>query len=116
MDHIVIDRLRIDTTVGVYEWERAVRQTLWLDLELACDTKPAAARDDLADSIDYANLASRIEAFAIAHHFSLIETLAEKIAMLIINDFAVQAVKVYLRKPDALAGAASAGVRIERSR
>lgn len=116
MDRIVIDGLRIHTTVGVYEWERMVRQTLWLDLELACDTKRAAACDDLAESIDYASLARRIEAFAIAHNFSLIETLAEKIALLVIKEFAVQSVKVYLRKPDALAGASSAGVCIERSR
>lgn len=116
MDHIVINRLRICTTIGVYEWERSVRQTLWLDLELGCDARYAAASDELADSIDYASLAARIEAFALAHHFCLIETLAEKIAVLVLDDFAAQSVMIYLRKPDALAGAADAGIRIERSR
>lgn len=116
MDHIVIEGLRIHTTIGVYDWEKTVRQTLFVDLELACDTRRAASSDALIHALDYASLAERIEVFATANHFQLIETLAERLAALILNDFPVQSVKIYLRKPDALRQARSAGVRIERSR
>lgn len=115
MDHVVIEGLRIDTTIGVYDWEKSVRQTLYVDLELACDIRRAASCDALVDAVDYANLVDRIEVFARANHFQLIETLAERIAGLILNDFPVRSVKLYLRKPDALRQACSAGVRIERS-
>ena len=115
MDYLVIEDLRITTIIGVYEWEKSVRQLLYLDLELACDVRRAASCDAIVDAVDYASLVNRLEVYAAANHFELLETLAERMAALILNDFPVHSVKLYLRKPDAIRQACSAGVRIERN-
>jgi dihydroneopterin aldolase len=115
-DKVVIEDLRIDTIIGVNEWERSVKQTLLVTLDLGCDVKTAAANDQLSDTIDYTGIANRVIDFTSTHHFQLIETLAERLAQLLLAEYPVQSVKIYLRKPAAIAQAKSAGIQIERHR
>ena len=116
MDKVIIEDLRIETIIGVNEWERHVRQTLRVTIELALDIKSAAASDKLDAAIDYTAVANRMTAFVSAQNVQLLETLAEQMAQVLLAEYPVQEVKLYLRKPAALAQAASAGVQIERSR
>jgi len=116
LDKVIIEDLCIDTIIGVNEWEQSVKQKLLITVELSCDVKTAAANDQLRDTIDYAGIANRMLAFSSTHHFQLIETLAERLAQLLLAEYPIQRVKIYLRKPSAIAQAASAGIQIERGR
>lgn len=114
MDRILIESLEVETVIGVYDWERTIRQRLTLDLELATDIRPAAADDDLARTLDYAAISQRIAAFADEHDFALVETFAERLAQLLMEEFGVPWLRLTLRKPGAVPTAAAVGVRIER--
>lgn len=114
MDKIVIEALEIDTIIGVYEFEQTYPQRLFLDVELYCDTKPAAVSDELSLALDYAKVCSRLREYAWANSVLLLETLAERFAELLHNEFSVSRLKLHLRKPSALAETASVGVVIER--
>ncbi len=114
MDQVFISALRVDTVIGVYDWEREVRQTLVLDIELAWDIAPAAAGDDLALALDYAALAARLTAFAEDSRCQLIETFAEGVASLIRKEFAVSWLRLRVAKPGAVPAANTVGVLIER--
>ncbi len=116
MDKVIIEALRVDTIIGVHEWERSVRQSLVISIELGCDVRKAAANDQLVDTVDYAGIASRIIAFTAEHHFRLLETLAEQLAQLLLDEFPIQQVKLSVRKPAAIAQATAAGIQIERHR
>ena len=116
MDNVIIEELRIDTIIGVNEWERSVKQTLMITAELSCNIKKAAANDQLIDTVDYTGIANRMIAFSSIHHFQLIETLAEQLAQLLLAEYPIQCVKITVRKSAAIAQAASAGIQIERSR
>ncbi|MFV0277261.1 MAG: dihydroneopterin aldolase [Parahaliea sp.] len=114
MDTVFIRELAVDTVIGVHDWERQVRQTLLLDLELAWDNHPAAAGDDLTLALDYAAVAQRISAFLGASRFQLIETAAEEVAELLRAEFAVPWLRLRLCKPGAVMAARDVGVVIER--
>ncbi|MBN7797800.1 dihydroneopterin aldolase [Parahaliea mediterranea] len=114
MDTVFIRELAVDTVIGVYGWERTVRQTLLLDLEMAWDNRPAAAGDELARALDYAAVAERITRFAAGSEFQLIETLAEQVAALVRAEFAVPWLRLRVCKPGAVAAARDVGVLIER--
>lgn len=114
MDTIFLHDLRADTLVGINEWEQRIRQSVRIDLELAADVRTAAARDAIDDTVDYKSLAKRVLAFVESSRFQLIETLAERIAELIISEFPVPWVKITLGKPGAVRGAREVGVVIER--
>ena len=114
MDIVYIRELRADTVIGVYDWERGIRQTVVLDLEMASDTHRAAASDRIDDALDYAAIATRVLAFVEASEFQLVETLAEQVAQLILRDFAVSWLRLRLSKPGAVAQARDVGVIIER--
>ena len=116
MDLIFIHELRFETTIGVHVHERQARQTLILDLELGADIRPAAATDRLNDTLDYQAVARRIGELAAASEFQLVETLAERMAELLLREFAVPWLRLTLRKPGALPEAREAGVCIERGR
>ena len=115
MDKIIIDQLHIDTLIGVHEWERSVKQTLILTVALGCDVQKAAVNDQLNDAVDYARVADRIIAFANENQFQLIETFAEQLAQLLLNEFLINSVEIDLCKPGAIAKALSAGIHIKRS-
>lgn len=114
MDRVLIEALELETVIGVYDWERTIRQRLLLDLELATDIRPAAATDDLAKTLDYAVISQRIARFADEHDFALVETFAERLAQLLIDEFSIPWLRLTLRKPEAVPTAAAVGVRIER--
>jgi dihydroneopterin aldolase len=114
MDIVYIRELRADTIIGVYDWERTVRQSVLLDLELAADNRAAAAGDRIADALDYAAVSDRVLSFLEGSEFQLIETMAEQVAALLMAEFAVPWLRLRLAKPGAVARAREVGVIIER--
>jgi len=115
LDTIYIEDLRVDTVIGIYEWERRIRQTVRLDIEMRFDIRAAAATDDVALTLDYKSVGKRVIAFVQAAEFQLVETLAERIAALILQEFNVEQVSLRLDKSRALRGARGVGVRITRN-
>lgn len=114
MDKVFITDLRIDTIIGIYDWERQVRQTVSLDIEMAHDISQAARTDDIQYALNYKAVAKRVIAFIEGSEFLLIETMAEETANLILNEFGVLWLRIRLHKPGALRGAKDVGVMIER--
>ena len=114
MDIVFIRELRADTVIGVYDWERRIRQTVVMDLELASDNRRAAAGDRIEDAIDYAAISQRVLSFIEVSEFQLIETMAEQVANIILDEFAVPWLRVRLAKPGAVSQARDVGVLIER--
>lgn len=114
MDRVVIEGLEVETTIGIYEWERRIRQRVVFDLEVACDSARAAASDRIEDALDYKAVAKRVRALAEAAEFGLLESLAEAVAATVHEEFGAPWLRVAVRKPGAVTGAASVGVVIER--
>lgn len=114
MDIVYITGLRADTVIGVYAWERSIRQTVLLDLEMASDNRGAAGTDQIEQALDYAAIAKQLVSFVEGSEFQLIETLAERVAELVMREFAVPWLRLRLSKPTALAQAREVGVVIER--
>lgn len=115
-DRIFLRGLAIDCVIGFIEWERRIKQTVVIDLELPVDCRAAAVRDQVEDTLDYKKVAKRVIAFVEASEFQLVETLAERIAQLILAEFAVEWVRVAVNKPGAIRGSRDVGVAIERTR
>jgi len=113
-DIIFISELRIETVIGIFDWERQIKQTVVLDLELATDISMAAASDHIDDTIDYKTLTKSIISYVEDSEFQLVETLAERVCELVRNDFGVPWVRLKLNKPGALRGARDVGILIER--
>ena len=113
-DIIFISELRIETVIGIFDWERQIKQTVVLDIELATDISKAAASDHIDDTIDYKTLTKSIISYVEASEFQLVETLAERVCELVRNDFGVPWVQLKLNKPGALRGARDVGILIER--
>ncbi|WP_447529553.1 MULTISPECIES: dihydroneopterin aldolase [unclassified Vreelandella] len=114
MDRILIEGLVIETVIGVYDWERTITQSLRLDLTLATDIRPAAATDDLRLTLDYAAICQRIQQFADAHQFALIETFAERLCEYLRHEFPISWLRLAVRKPGAVPQAQSVGLEIVR--
>jgi dihydroneopterin aldolase len=114
MDKIFLDELKIDTIIGLWDWERQIRQTVVIDLEMSADIAKAAATDDVADTLNYKLVAKRLQQFVGESSFKLVETLAERIAGIILGEFDVAWVKVTVHKPGAIRGSRDVGVIIER--
>lgn len=114
MDLVLIEGLEIRTVIGVYAWERNVRQTVRLDLEMAWDVAKAASSDDIRHALNYKEVSRRLTHFVEASHFKLIESLAEACAKLLMDEFGVSWLKLKLSKPGAIRGAENVAVCIER--
>lgn len=114
MDRIFLSELKVDAIIGIWEWERRIRQTVVIDLEMSADIARAAATDEIADTLNYKAVAKRIQDFVASSDFQLVETLAERIAGIIRDEFAVAWVKVRVNKPGAIRGSREVGVVIER--
>jgi dihydroneopterin aldolase len=114
MDTIFIEGLHVEAMIGAHNWEQRVRRTLILDAELACDTTRAAQQDRLADAVDYKVVSDRLRAICAQSRHRLIETLAEELAQVLMREFGVQWLRLAVRKPGAVSGTDSVGVRIER--
>ena len=116
LDIIFIEALRVETVIGVYDWERRIRQPVVIDLEMGADVARAAANDDVADTLDYKAVSKRVQQFVGESSFLLVETLTERIAALVLDEFPVPWVRVRLNKVGALRGAAGVGIVVERER
>ena len=113
-DRIYLHGLEVQVVIGVYAHERAAPRLLRVDLELACDTRSAAASDDLADTFDYDAIAQRLRQLAASMQPALLETLAERMGELLMREFGARWLRLRLDKPDAVPGTASVGIAIER--
>ena len=114
MDIVFVSDLRIRTIIGIYEWERRVRQSISLDLEMGTDIARAAASDAIGDTLDYKAVSKRLIEFVEASEFQLVETLAERIADIVRSEFGVPWLRLTVHKPGAVRGSRDVGVVIER--
>jgi 7,8-dihydroneopterin aldolase/epimerase/oxygenase len=114
MDKIFLTQLSIECIVGIWDWERRVKQTVVIDVEMAADIRRAAATDSIEDTVDYKRVAKRLIAFVGESQYQLVETLTEQIARVIVTEFGVTWVKVRLNKRGAIRGARDVGIEIER--
>jgi len=114
MDIIFLHDLKVDTVIGIWEWERRVRQTVSIDLDMSADIRTAAESDDVKHTLNYKLVAKRLQQFVGESSFQLVETLAEKIAAVVLGEFDVAWVRVRVSKPGAIRGARDVGVIIER--
>jgi 7,8-dihydroneopterin aldolase/epimerase/oxygenase len=116
MDKIFIHALKTETIVGIFDWERQVKQTVVMDIEFSADITKAALSDSIDDTLNYKGVAKRILAFVEESSFHLVETLAEHAAMLILEEFGVSWVSLALSKPGAIRSSRDVGVMLERTR
>lgn len=116
MDKIFIRALKTEAIIGIFDWERQVKQTVVIDIEMAADIQRAALTDSIADTLNYKGVAKRVLAFVEASQFHLVETLAEHVAMLILDEFTVEWVSIVLSKPGAVRNSRDVGVSLERDR
>jgi 7,8-dihydroneopterin aldolase/epimerase/oxygenase len=115
MDILFVQGLKIDTVIGIYDWERKIRQEIVLDIEMSSNITAAASSDHIDQALNYKNVCKRISSFVRESEFQLVETLAEEICQIILKEFGVRWVKLKLNKGEAITGAAGVGVIIERS-
>ena len=115
MDTIFIHALKAEAIIGIYDWERQVRQTVIVDLEMGADVRKAALSDSIDDTLNYKRVAKRVLAFIEGSQFHLVETLTERIAMLLLAEFPLGWVRVTLSKPGAVRSSRDVGIIIERS-
>ncbi len=115
-DRIFLRGLTAECIIGFIDWERRVKQTVVVDLELPVDCARAAASDDVADTVDYKRVAKRVLAYIEASEFKLVETLAQRLALVLLEEFELEWVRVSLNKPGAIRNSRDVGVVIERSR
>lgn len=116
MDIVFIRELKVDTVVGIYDWERRIRQNVVLDIEMGSDIACGAKTDRIQDALDYKAVAKRVARYVGESEFQLVETLAEKVAELVMREFKVPWIKIILNKPGAVSGSKSVGVIIERGK
>ena len=114
MDIIFIRDLQIETVIGIYDWERKIKQTISIDLEMATDIRKSAETDQIDDTLNYKAVGKRLIQFVEESSFELVETLAEQIAAIVREEFDVPWLRLTLNKPGALRGSKSVGVIIER--
>ena len=114
MDIVYIRDLRIETIIGIYDWEREVKQTVSLDLEMAHDIRQAAETDDIQYALNYKSIAKRLIGFIEQSEFLLVERMAEEVANIVTGEFSVPWLKLRVSKPEALRGSQDVGIIIER--
>jgi dihydroneopterin aldolase len=115
-DTIFLRGLEVECTIGFIDWERRVKQTVVIDLELPVDCRSAAVRDEVEDTLDYKKVAKRVIAFVEASEYKLVETLSHRLALLILEEFAIAWIRISINKPGAIRGSRDVGVSIERTR
>jgi dihydroneopterin aldolase len=116
MDHIFITALTAEAVIGIYDWEREVKQRLEIDLEVSMDLRAAAQSDAIEDTLNYKSVAKRVLAFVEASSFRLVEALAGEIARIVLEEFEVERVRVTVHKPGAIRHSRDVGVVVERGR
>lgn len=116
MDTIFLHDLKVETVVGIWDWERRIRQTISIDLEMGADIRRAAATDNIEDTLNYKAVAKRVQQFVGDSSYQLVETLAENIAAIVLDEFDVPWVQVRVNKPGAIRGSRDVGILIRRSK
>jgi dihydroneopterin aldolase len=116
MDKIFIHALKTEAIIGIFDWERQVKQTVIVDIEISADIAKAALSDSIDDTLNYKRVAKHVLAFVEESKFHLVETLAQHIAMLILEDFGIAWVRLSLSKPGAIRNSRDVGVMLERDR
>jgi dihydroneopterin aldolase len=114
MDKVFINNLKVETIIGIFDWEREVRQVVSIDLEMEFDNKRAAKSDDIKEALDYKKVGKRVSAFVEESKYKLVERLAEQIAKLVLKEFPISSLTVSVMKPGAMRGSESVGIRITR--
>ena len=115
-DRIFLRGLKGQCIIGFIDWERQVPQTVVLDLELPCNCTRAALNDAVADTVDYKQVAKRVLAFVAESKFLLIETLAHRLALLLLREFSLEWIRIDVNKPGAIRHSRDVGVSILRRR
>ena len=116
MDKIILTDLRIDAVIGIWDWEKRNPQTISIDLEMQIDIKKTSQSDSIGDALDYKAVSKRVKQFIQGSQFNLIETLAENVAKIILEEFDIQWLKLSVSKPFAIKGSKNIGVCIERTK
>ncbi len=114
MDIIFLGDLEIDTVIGIFDWEREIKQTLVFDIEMGFDIQKAAASDDIADTLDYKAVTERVVEFVENSEYFLVEKLIEEVASLLLNEFSIPWLRIRLNKRGAISRARDVGIIIER--
>ena len=114
MDRVFIENLNIETIIGIFDWEREIRQTVTIDLEMEFDIRKAAESDAIEDTLDYKSVSKRLIHFVEDSEFQLVEALAERCATIVLDEFPVTWLRLKLGKPGAIRGSSAVGVIIER--
>ena len=114
MDIIFLRELKVDTLIGVYDWERLVPQTIQIDLDIGLPNSQACHSDDITDALDYSDIVRHLKEVLASRHFNLLEALAEHIAQILLKDFNAPWVKVSVAKLQAIRGSRMVGISIER--
>jgi dihydroneopterin aldolase len=115
-DTIFLRGLEVECIIGFIDWERRVKQTVVIDLELPVDCRAAAISDEVEDTLDYKKVAKRVIAFVEASEYKLVETLAHRLALLLLEEFGVAWIRLSVNKPGAIRGSRDVGMSIERTR
>jgi 7,8-dihydroneopterin aldolase/epimerase/oxygenase len=115
-DRIFLRGLAVECIIGFIDWERRVKQTVVIDLELPVDCAKAALSDEVVDTVDYKSVAKRVIGFVEASEFKLVETLAHRMAMLILEEFSLPWIRISVNKPGAIRGSRDVGVVVERTK
>jgi 7,8-dihydroneopterin aldolase/epimerase/oxygenase len=115
-DRIFLRGLAVECIIGFIDWERRVKQTIVIDMEFPVDCRTAARTDEVANTVDYKAVAKRVIAFVETSEFKLVETLAHRLGMLVIEEFSLEWVRVSLNKPGAIRGSRDVGITLERTR
>lgn len=115
-DRIFLRGLEVECVIGFIEWERRVKQTVVIDLEMPVDCRAAALVDEVEATLDYKKVAKRVAAFVEGTQFKLVETLAQRVALAVLEEFGIEWIRVSINKPGAIRGSRDVGVTIERTR
>jgi dihydroneopterin aldolase len=115
-DIIFLGGLTTECIIGIWDWERRVKQKIVLDIEMAADIRKAAASDHIDDTLDYKRVSKRLLQFVADSQFQLVETLTERIAQIVVTEFDVPWVRVRLNKQGAIRGSRDVGIMVERRR
>ena len=116
MDRVLVQGLSLDASIGVFEWEKQIKQRLIFDLELVCDFSKASQSDDIHDAVNYAQVCEEIETLVSLKHYQLLAFLAEQICGHLFECFKVSGIYLTIYKPDAVPKTSSVGVKVFRQR
>ena len=115
-DKIFLRGLEVECIIGFIDWERRIKQKVEIDLELPVDCARAAVNDDVVDTLDYKKVAKRVTTFVAESEFMLVETMAHRMALLVLEEFGIEWIRISVNKPGAIRGSRDVGVSIERTR